>query len=217
MGGVVATELSAETRSRILDSAWRLVRDRGTSAVSVKEVAAAAQVSRQLVYFHYRNRAGLLLAMARYQDHRSGFRRRVAATRRLPAVDGLEALIREWCAYLPELLPVARALEAALITGDEGGGALRDRLDDLREAFRIALERVDDDAVLAPGWTVDTAADWASARVQPSDWAHLVEIRGWSPADYTERAVRSLLTELVAAAPVSAVQGEGRPRSSQPG
>lgn len=208
---VVATELSAETRTRILDSAWQVVHDRGTSAVSVKEVAAAAQVSRQLVYFHYRNRAGLLLAMARHQDHRSGFRRRVAATRRLPPVEGLEALIREWCAYLPELLPVARALEAAMITGDDEGGALQDRLDDLREAFRIALDRIGKDDRLAPGWTVDTAADWASARVHPSDWAHLVGIRGWSPADYTERTVRSLLTELVASTPQRADADPERP------
>ena len=71
-------------------------------------------------------------------------------------------------------------------------------MDDLREAFRFALQRVDDEARLAPGWTVDTAADWASAHVQPSNWAHLVDIRGWSPAEYTECTVRSLLTELVA-------------------
>ncbi|MBO3750165.1 TetR/AcrR family transcriptional regulator [Streptosporangiaceae bacterium NEAU-GS5] len=179
-------------------SAWRLVGAHGTSAVSVKEVAAAAQVSRRLVYFHCRNRAGLLLAMARHQDHLSGFRSRVAATRELPSVDGFVALIREWCGYLPELLPVARALEASLITGDEGGGAaLQDRMDDLREAFRIALERVDEDARLAPGWSVGTAADWATARVQPGAWAHLVGMRGWSPADFTERTVRSLLAELV--------------------
>jgi hypothetical protein len=30
-----------------------------------------------------------------------------------------------------EILPVARALEAAVITGDEGGRAWQDRMDDL--------------------------------------------------------------------------------------
>jgi len=64
---VSTTELSAETRARILGTAWQLVRDRGAGAVTVKEVAAAAGVSRQLIYFHYQNRAGLLLAMARHQ------------------------------------------------------------------------------------------------------------------------------------------------------
>jgi len=195
---VTSTSLSAETRARILDTAWRLVKDRGASAVSVKEVAAAAGVSRQLVYFHYHSRAGLLLAMARHQDRSSGFGRRVAATRALPAVTGFEALVREWCAYLPEILPVARALEAACITGDEGGGAWQDRMGELREAFRLTLERVAADGRLAAGWTIESAADWAWARVLPSSWAHLVGMRGWDPAVYTERTVGSLVAELVA-------------------
>jgi len=50
---VSTTELSAETRARILGTAWQLVRDRGAGVVTVKEVAAAAGVSRQLIYFHY--------------------------------------------------------------------------------------------------------------------------------------------------------------------
>ena len=66
-----ATELSAETRARILGTAWQLVTDKGAGAVTVKEVAAEAGVSRQLVYFHYQNR-GLFLAMARHQDRSSG-------------------------------------------------------------------------------------------------------------------------------------------------
>src|SRR5215813_9184497 len=82
-GGVTTTELSADTRARILGTAWQLVQDRGAAAVTVKEVAAAAGVSRQLVYFHYQNRAGLLLAMARHRDRSSGFLRQVAATREL--------------------------------------------------------------------------------------------------------------------------------------
>ncbi|MGE5290004.1 MAG: TetR/AcrR family transcriptional regulator [Micromonosporaceae bacterium] len=194
---MVTTQLSAETRTRILDTAWRLASDRGPSAVSVKDVAAAAGVSRQLVYFHYRNRAGLLLAMARHQDTSSGFRRRVAATRALPPVQGFEAFLREWCGYLARLLPVARALEAAYITGDDGGEAWRDRMSELHQACQMALERIARDGRLATGWTTESAADWAWARVQPSTWSHLVGISGWDPVTYTERTVNSLLTELV--------------------
>jgi AcrR family transcriptional regulator len=194
----VATELSADTRSRILETAWRHVRDEGTTAVSVKDIAAASGVSRQLVYFHYGNRAGLLVAMARHHDERSGFRRRVAETRRLPPAESFEALVREWCAYVPELLPVARALEAALIAGDEGGSAWRDRMDDLWRAFRIPLDHLAAEGRLAPGWTVERASDWAWARVQPSSYAHLVDERGWSPDEFAERTTAALLGELVA-------------------
>jgi AcrR family transcriptional regulator len=190
----MATDLSAETRARILETAWGRVRDQGAEAVSVKAIATEAGVSRQLVYFHFGNRAGLLRAMARHGDRASGFTRRVVAARELPPAEALEALLREWCAYLPELLPVARALEAALITGDEGGDAWTDRMEDLREAFRLALERV----ALKPGWTVDDAADWVFARVHPAVYEHLVGRRGWIPARYTDLTVRSLLDELLA-------------------
>ena len=197
MGVVTTSQPSADTRARILETAWDRVRDGGTAAVSVKDIAAAAGVSRQLVYFHYGNRAGLLTAMARHRDDTSGFRRRVAATRELAPVEALEALLREWCEYLPELAGVARALEAALVTGDEGGDAWRDRMSELHEAFRLAVARVAKEDRLAGGWTVRRAADWIWARLQPSAYAHLVEERGWSAADYTQRTIDSLIGELV--------------------
>jgi AcrR family transcriptional regulator len=196
---VATSELSAETRARILEAAWERVRDGGSAAVSVKDIAAAAGVSRQIVYFHYGNRVGLLTAMARHRDDTSGFRHRVAATRELAAADGLEALLREWCVYLPELGGVARALEAALVTGDEGGEAWRDRMSELHQALRIALARLEREGRLAEGWTVRKAADWVWARVQPSTYAHLVEERGWSASEYTRRTIDSLMGELVQA------------------
>ena len=106
--------------------------------------------------------------------------------------------MREWCGYIADLLPVARALEAAYITGDEGGEAWLDRMSELREACRVAVARVQGADRLAADWTTETAADWAWARIQPSAWAHLVGMRGWDPAVFTERTVTTLLAELVA-------------------
>ena len=194
----MSTPLSADTRARILEVAWALARKEGPGAVSVKAIAAAAGVSRQLVYFHYENRAGLLVAMARHQDRRSGFIDRVLATRALPPIESLEALMREWCAYIPEILPVARALEAALTTGDEGSSAWRDRFDDLWRAFQIPVERVAADGGLAEGWTPDTATDWIWAQVQPASYEHLVEVRGWTQEQFTERATAAALGAVLA-------------------
>jgi AcrR family transcriptional regulator len=194
---VATSELSAETRARILDAAFQRVRDGGTSAVSVKDIAAAAGVSRQLVYFHYGSRAGLLLAMARNHDEASEFAQAVRDARALPAVPALEALLRGWCAYLPDLVPVARALEAALISGDEGGSAWRERMGELRAILRQAFRRVERERRLAPGWSVDQAADWTWSRIQPSTYAHLVQERGWEHAEYERRTLASLLGELV--------------------
>ena len=186
-----------DSRERILETAFQLVREQGASAVTMAGIADAAGLSRQMVYVHFRSRAGLLTAMARDHDRRSGFAARVAAARALPPAEALERLLREWLAYVPEILPVARALEAAAITGEAGGDAWRDRMDDLHAVFRAAFERVE----LAPGWTVDTATDWAWARVQPSAWAHLVGERGWDAGEFAERTTRSILGEVVRSAP----------------
>jgi AcrR family transcriptional regulator len=194
----MSTQLSADTRARILEAAWDLARKRGSTAVSVKDIAADAGVSRQLVYFHYGHRAGLLLAMARHQDRRSGFVERVLATRELPPAESLEALVREWCAYVPEILPVSRALEAALITGDEGSGAWRDRMDDLWRALHIPIERIAGEGRLADGWTLESATDWVWAQVQPANYEYLVEVRGWTPAQFAERTTRIVLDQVLA-------------------
>jgi AcrR family transcriptional regulator len=184
------------TQTRILETAWRLARREGLSAVTVGEIAKAAGVSRQLVYHHFANRAGLLVAMTRHQDARSGFRERALATRELPPREALAALLRAWASYLPEILPIASALEAAVITGDDGAEAWRDRMGELHDAFRVAARRLADAGELAPDWTPDAAADWAWARSQPSNWRHLVDERGWAAADYVDRAVDSILGEI---------------------
>jgi AcrR family transcriptional regulator len=190
-----------DTRARILDTAWELVRERGVGAVTVADIAAATGVSRQLLYVHFENRAGLLVAMARRHDARSGFAGRAAETRTLPPVAALERLLRLWFAYLPEILPVARALEAAAVNGDEGGVAWRDRMADLRVMFAAAVDRVQAAGRLAAGWTPAAATDWVWARAQPAAFAHLVADRGWPAADYTDRVVSSILAEVVGPAP----------------
>jgi AcrR family transcriptional regulator len=197
MNFMASTKLSQETRDRILETAWKHAWERGIDDMSVKEIAAAAGVSRQLIYYHYKNRAGLLLAMARRQDRRSEFAKRVDEAAALPPREGFEMLIRSWCEYVPELLPVARALEAALITGEDGAAAWRDRFGTLHEVIRGALARVDDAGLLASGWSLDAAADWAWARVQPGSWDYLVRIRGWEEAELVERLTRSVVDEVV--------------------
>ena len=199
----MSNELTApprNARAHILETAWGLIGERGVQAVTVADIAAASGVSRQLVYHHFESRAGLLVAMTRHHDAASGFRKRLVATRDLAPVEGFEAGLRLWLGYVPEVLHVARALEAALIAGDEGGAAWRDRMDDIHEAFRLAVARVEEAGRLAPGWTVDTAADWVYARSHVSTWQHLVADRGWPPGDYVERTIASIMAEVVAPA-----------------
>ena len=175
-----------ETRNRILETAWQLARERGLAAVTVADIAAAAGVSRQLVYVHFSNRAGLLVAMARHQDSRSGFR----GARWRPASSSpcrrLEELLRAWLAYVPEILPVVNELEAAVITGGEAADAWRDRMGELHEAFRLAIERIAGAGALADGWSRRRRGRLGVGALPAVEPRHLVVERGWDAAEYAE-------------------------------
>jgi AcrR family transcriptional regulator len=194
---VTTTAPGRDTRERILDAAWALAVDQGLEKVRVADIAAAAGVSRQLVYAHFDNRAGLLTAMARHRDRSSGFAERVRSTEDLPPAQALEAVLRAWCDHLPAILPVARGLEAAAATGDEGATAWHDRMRALRDTFSQTISRVRRAGGLSPRWTVGTATDWIWAHAHVSTYHHLVNECGWSPADYTRHTVRTLLAELL--------------------
>jgi AcrR family transcriptional regulator len=190
-------ERGDDTRGRILDCAWTMAAERGSAELPVGDVAKAAGVSRQLVYFHFSSRAGLLDAMVRRVDHTAGFRAAVTAARERPPAEAFEALLTAWFAYVPHIHPVARALEAAEIRGEEGGAAWADRMRDLRDAFRLALLRLDEDDLLADGWDVERAAEWVWSRTHLDAWHQLVVDCGWSEEEFAERTIRSVTGEVV--------------------
>ena len=185
--------MSSTSRERILEVASELVRERGASAVTMAEVARAAGVSRQMVYLHFQNRAGLFTAITRWHDERAGIEDRFRAAFELEPVAALEAAVRAWLAYVPEILPIARELHAAAMTGQEGGEAWHLRMDELRRMFRAVARRLD----LREPWTADSAGDWIWSRAHVTVWDQLVNERGWTPEAVAGRTVSTLLAELV--------------------
>jgi len=194
------------TRDRILGSAWSLARERGGVDFTLAEVGRLAGISRQAVYLHFDNRVALLTEMARRADHASGFVSRLAASRALPAREGFVEMLRLWFGYLPEILPIARALEAAAMTGQDGSTAYTDRMDDWRETLRISIAALAAGGELRTGWTVAAAADWAWVQTHPRTYDHLVTACGWPPERVAEQVTASLLGELTR---------PGRPRASR--
>jgi AcrR family transcriptional regulator len=184
------------TRERILSAAWQIARERGSVEFTLAEVASQAGVSRQALYLHFDNRTGLLVEMARRADHRSGFISGVAAARKKPALQGFRQILRLWYGHLDEILPVARALEAAAITGAEGAKAYHDRMQAWRETLRISVAALAEAGLLRRDWTVDQAADWVWARTQPGAYDYLVRQCGWTAKAVTDRSIRSVISEL---------------------
>jgi AcrR family transcriptional regulator len=194
------------TRERILEQAWAQAREHGIGSVTLADVARAAGVSRQAVYLHFGSRAGLLVAMTRHHDHSSGFAERAARIGGAPEpADDLAELIRAWCAYLPDILPVARALSAASTEDQDASSAWQDRMRALRSEFERVLAPLAVAGRLAPGWSTAEAAAWAWAAVHPDQWHHLVAECGWSPVTFTDRcvaAISAVILQPAAARPV---------------
>jgi len=186
------------TRERILSAAWQIARERGSVQFTLAEIAARAGVSRQALYLHFENRAGLLVEMARRIDHSSGFVSRIAATRKRPALPGFRQVLRLWYEHLGEILPVARALEAAAITADEGATAYHDRMQAWHGTLRIGVTALAEAGLLRRGWSVDQATDWVWARTQPATYEYLVRQCGWPVDAVIDRTIRSIVTELTA-------------------
>ncbi|HSK58125.1 MAG TPA: helix-turn-helix domain-containing protein [Actinomycetospora sp.] len=198
----------APTRDRILDAAWALVAERGVAGLTLAEVGRAAGVSRQAVYLTFENRAGLLLAMARRTDETSGFVARIAATRELPARERFLAVLHAWLAHLPTILPVARALEAATITGDEGAAVYQERMEQWRRVVGGAVSAVAAAGELRPGWTAEEATDWVWAHTHPSVDHHLRLERGWPQERVASRLVDGLRRELLRPRPPATGDGD---------
>jgi len=82
------TKQEAEaTRTRILDAAERVFRDRGVGHASLEDVAAAARVTRGAIYWHFKDKGELFEAMME-QAERAG------------ATDPLQVLRRAACEVL---------------------------------------------------------------------------------------------------------------------
>ena len=185
------------THTRLLDAAWQEVAELGIERLTLAAVGARAGVSRQAVYLHFGNRATLLVEMAARHDRTSGFTRQLATTRQQDPVDGFRAMLDAWFDYLPTVLRVGTALEAAQLTGGDGADAYRDRMNDWWNGIRIAIQRLADAGHLSSDWTIDTATDWVWASVHPTTFHHLVTERRWTATDAARRINDSLARDLL--------------------
>ena len=194
---VAAAPAPQGTRERVLQAAQALIGQRGNANFSLVELAAETGLSRQTLYLLFGTRAGLLMALVDDIDARSNGPARLAALREQGERD-FEPYVRAWFDYLPVVLPVARALSAAAVTGDaDARAAWQSRLAKLRHGFTQMARALQADGRLRAGWTVPQAAEWMLALTHIDLWQHLVVEAGWKPADHAERVVDTLRKTLV--------------------
>jgi AcrR family transcriptional regulator len=106
----------AERRELILESAGRLFGERGYAHTSLDEIAAAAGVTKPILYRHFDSKKALYLALLeRHRDDLPRFFARVPAD--LPFDRRVEAILEAWFDYVSD-----HGYAWRMIFRDSGGG-----------------------------------------------------------------------------------------------
>lgn len=188
-----------QTRIKILESARRLLVERGYHGVGLEEVAREAGVSRQALYLHFKSKAELLVAMAQYNDEAIGVPEILQPAREAKtAVEALDAGIAAYGAIEPQIYDVARVIYAARNSDEAAEAAWQDRMAARRDNIRQVTERLRAERLLAHGWTVDEAADFVWSIVSVHTYEYLVMERGWTVSQLVGRLQTIVRTILVA-------------------
>ena len=190
-----------ETRVRILESACRLLVERGYHGVGMEEVARDAGVSRQAVYLHFKSKVDLLVAAAQHSDEVVGVPEILRLVREAKTpLEALDKGVEAYAAIDPHIYDIASVIYAARRSDEAAEAAWQDRMSFRRENIKQGMERLEEEGLLAQGWTVDEAADFAWALLSLHTYEYLVVERGW-PIDQLIRRLQTALRSLLVAEP----------------
>lgn len=159
--------LSREERHRqLMDTAWRLVREEGTDALTLGRLAEQAGITKPVVYDHFGTRTGLLIALYREFDDRQTALLQAALQTGEPTLAGRAAVIAS--AYLDCVLAQGREIPgvvAALTSSPELEKVKRECDAAFRETCRGALAPFAKAGAIAPAglWAMLGAAEALSA------------------------------------------------------
>jgi AcrR family transcriptional regulator len=206
-----------ETRLAILGAARQLLEERGYFGVGLEDIAAAAGVSRQAIYLHFGSKSNLLLELARHIDESQGLPALIGQFRSAPtSLEAMDQLIHVVATYGPRVLRIALVMDGARQSDADALAAWRDRMMSRLGGMRWVIEWIARDGLLAPGWTVEDAAEWWWALSSPQVQELLTEVRHWSASKYEAAMRRSVRAALIrAGAPSDVTTRPGHRRTQR--
>ena len=157
------------------------------------EIAQRAGVSRQAVYLHFKDRATLLVELARFADQKRGLQK--ALDHVLSAPTGFEAMqryVRLQARMNPGIWPLAREVDAARRRDPDVEAAWQDRLAARLNICRSIVSMLAKDPGLRPALAHKAAIDLMWTMTSLRMWEDLVLGRKWSARQY-EKEVLALL------------------------
>jgi AcrR family transcriptional regulator len=205
MAGVNRKVRAQETRERIARSAGKLFAERGYQGTPMDAIAEEAGVAVQTVYFAYRTKPELLIAVfdqavkgtmdAPPPHEQEWHTRAMREAAKHPAnaighyVDGVMDILSRVAPIQPVLMTSA---------DDEVRAAFKDREQWRHDGYRVIIEELARHRQLRSDLDVDRATDLLFAVLSPELHALLCGVRGWTPDAFAEWARTTLHTQLLA-------------------
>lgn len=197
------SRIQKDTREKILQTTWSLLENQPGQVIRLEDIARAAGVSRQAVYLHFGSRAELFIATARYVDEVHHLAEHIQRIQRAcetgGGVAGMKEVVAFWGTYLPEIYKPSKALLALRETDEAAAAAWADRMAGFYQGCFSTIQQVAQEGLLAPAWTVETAAEFLWGLLAVEVWERLTIERGWSQAQYIEHMQRAIARALLRA------------------
>jgi AcrR family transcriptional regulator len=187
-----------DTRRRIVDAASALLEGAPGTAVSMSDIAAAAGVTRQLLYVHFENRTALLLEVGRVLDAKARTPELQATIDEAPdAIKALRAAVAVQAAIKPKIHGLATSLEVLRPTDAAAAAACEEREDARLGRCREVIDRLAAEGLLRPGWKRAAAAELFWSMTSLRAWEDLVCRRRWSERQWIRWTTAALEAALV--------------------
>jgi AcrR family transcriptional regulator len=197
--GTRRAQQSRATRRRIVEQATKLFIEQGYAATTLDQIAKAAGVAVQTLYFHFGNKATVLKeavdVLAVGDDEPVPLLDRAWAERLRAEPDGRRALaiwMRNARAIFGRIAPIMTVVRDAAGSDAEMAAQWRTNLEQRYAAQRAVVQQLADKQALRAELTAPRAADITFALVNIEVYQLLTAERGWTPAQWERWIIETL-------------------------
>ena len=180
---------SEQTKTRILDTTWKLLEKR-IEKNRMSDIAKAVGISRQALYLHYPTRAELLIATTKHIDTVKKVNQRLELSRTAGSgVERLHFFIKAWGGYIPEIHGISVALRNMRKNDKAAAKAWDDRMQAVRHGCQAAVVAIAKDGKLKFDLSEQIATDILWTLLTIENWEKLVINCGWLQSAYEEKMI----------------------------
>mgnify|MGYP002700311057 FL=1 len=180
---------SEQTKTRILDTTWKLLEKR-IEKNRMSDIAKAVGISRQALYLHYPTRAELLIATTEHIDTVKKVNQRLELSRTAGSgVERLHFFIKAWGGYIPEIHGISVALRNMRKNDKAAAEAWDDRMQAVRHGCQAAVVAIAKDGKLKFDLSEQIATDILWTLLTIENWEKLVINCGWLQSAYEEKMI----------------------------